>query len=137
MSLSNANQRRSTEILLDMKVEPGVDHPKYSIADEAKTLVEAQEDSAMTEELIGDLEAEARPERLSLTGIDRLIRRRTKRLCRTSMVTIDVPTAAEEVSAAQAIVEDKLGGRKRWSNPFGLLKNFSTEGVRHMRYSSK
>jgi hypothetical protein len=54
-----------------------------------------------------------------------------------SMVTIDVPTAAEEVSAAQAIVEDKLGGRKRWSNPFGLLKNFSTEGVWHMRYPSK
>ena len=124
-------------MLLDMKVEPGVGHPKYSIADETKTLDEAQEDSVMTEEAIGDSEAEARQERLSPTGIDRLIRCRTKRLRRMSMATIDVVTAAEEVSAAQAIVEDKLGGRKRWSNPFGLLKSFPAEGVWHMRYSPK
>src|SRR5947207_7680030 len=54
VSLGNANQRRSPEMLLDMKVEPGVGHPKYSIADETKTLDEAQEDSVMTEEAIGD-----------------------------------------------------------------------------------
>lgn len=139
MSLSTANQRRSTETFLDMKVEPGVDHPKYSIVNETKTLNEAPEDSAMTGGPIGGVEAEAEagPERLSLTGVDRLIRRGTKKLRRMSMATVDVPTAAEESSVGQVIAEDKLGGRKRWSNPLGLLKNFSTEGVRHMLYSSK
>ena len=35
------------------------------------------------------------------------------------------------------IVEERLDGRKRWSNPFGLLKSFSSDGVRHLLYSSK
>jgi hypothetical protein len=38
-------------------------------------------------------------------------------------------------------VEDRLGGgpggKKRWSNPLGVLKNLSAEGVRHLLYSSK
>jgi hypothetical protein len=137
MSLSTANQRRSTETFLDMKVEPGVGHPKYSMVDEAKTLNEAPEDSTMTRGQIGGVEAEAGPARLSLTGVDRLIRRGTKKLRRMSMATVDVPTAAEESFVGQVIAEDKLGGRKRWRNPLGLLKNFSTKGVRHMLYSSK
>jgi hypothetical protein len=137
MSLSTPNHRRSTETLLDVKVESDIDHPKYSIVDEAKTFNETLEDSAMTEGQMGGQEPEARPERPSLTGVDRLIRRGTKRLRRMSMATVDVPTAVEETSSAQLIVEEKLSGRKRWSNPLGLLKNFSTEGVRHLLYSSK
>jgi hypothetical protein len=36
-------------------------------------------------------------------------------------------------------VEGNLSGskRKRWSNPFGVLKGLSSEGIRHMLYSSK
>jgi hypothetical protein len=137
MSVTTNNHRRSTETLLDVKIESEVDHPKYSIVDESKALNETQEDGAVAEEQIGSQEPEARPERLSLTGVDRLIRRGTKKLRRMSMATVDVPTAAEETSSGRVTVEEKLGGRKRWSNPLGLLKNFSTEGVRLMLYSSK
>lgn len=35
-------------------------------------------------------------------------------------------------------IEQSLGGkRKRWSNPIGILKGLSSEGLRHMLYSSK
>jgi len=38
----------------------------------------------------------------------------------------------------QEIVEKGLGGKKkRWSNPIGILKGLSAEGLRHMLYSSK
>jgi hypothetical protein len=136
-SLSTANHRTSTETLLDVKLESGIDHPKYSIVDEAKTFNETREDPTETDEHIGGHEPEARPERPSLSGVDRLIRRGTKKLRRMSTVTVDVPTAVAESSSAQVIVEEKLGGRKRSSNPLGLLKNFAMEGVRHMLYSSK
>jgi hypothetical protein len=53
------------------------------------------------------------------------------------MATVDAPAAAEEISTVQVIVEDELGGRTRWNNPLGFLKNFSTEAVRQMLYSSK
>lgn len=37
-----------------------------------------------------------------------------------------------------SIVEQGLGGKKkRWSNPVGLLKGLSSEGFRHMLYSSR
>lgn len=36
------------------------------------------------------------------------------------------------------VIEQGLGGkRKRWSNPIGILKGLSSEGLRHMLYSSK
>jgi len=36
------------------------------------------------------------------------------------------------------MVEQGLGGKKkRWSNPIGILKGLSSEGLRHMLYSSK
>ena len=36
------------------------------------------------------------------------------------------------------IAQDRMGGSKKtWSNPFGFLKNLSTEKVRHLLYSSK
>ncbi|KAL9620869.1 MAG: hypothetical protein Q9160_004650 [Pyrenula sp. 1 TL-2023] len=35
------------------------------------------------------------------------------------------------------IVEEKLEGKKRWSNPLGLLRHISTDSVRHLLYSSK
>ena len=137
MSLATANHRRSAETLTDVKIEPEIDHSKYSTVDETKTLGGTQKDSAMTEESIGDQEADARPERLSLASVDRLIRRGAKDLRRLSMSTADVSIAAGETPSGQIFTEEKLGGRKRWSNPLGLLKNFSTEGVRHMLYSSK
>ncbi|EHY60380.1 hypothetical protein HRR83_000140 [Exophiala dermatitidis] len=38
----------------------------------------------------------------------------------------------------QEIVEDGLTGRKkRWSNPLGILRGLSAEGLRHMLYSSR
>lgn len=55
-SLSTANQRRATETLFDIKVEPGINPPKYSIVNETKALNEEQEDWAMTEEQIGGIE---------------------------------------------------------------------------------
>jgi hypothetical protein len=71
-----------------------------------------------------------------LTGVDCLVRRGTKTR-RMPIATLDVPITAEETSSGQVVVEEKLGGRKRWSNPLGLLKSFSTERVQHMLYSSK
>lgn len=35
------------------------------------------------------------------------------------------------------IVEEKLEAKKRWSNPLSLLKNISTDSMRHFLYSSK
>jgi hypothetical protein len=137
MGLSTANHMKSTETLPDVKLESDIDHPKYSIFDEAKAFNEPRQDSAETDESIGGHEPDARSERPSLMGVDHLIRRGTKELRRMSMATVDIPTAVGEPSAAQAFVEEKLGGRKRWSNPLGLLRNFSTEGIRHMLYSSK
>lgn len=43
-------------------------------------------------------------------------------------------------SDVKSMVEDKLlagCAKKRWSNPLGMLKNLSAEGVRHLLYSSK
>jgi hypothetical protein len=65
--------------------------------DETRTLNEPEEDSALTEEPTIEQRDEA-PERLSLTGVDRLIRRGTKSLRRMSMANLDVPIAAEETS---------------------------------------
>lgn len=37
----------------------------------------------------------------------------------------------------RGVVEEKLEGKKRWSNPLGLLRHISTDSVRHLLYSSK
>lgn len=137
VSLTTANRRRSTETFLDVSVESEADHPKYSIVDETKTLNETQEDSVMTEEQAGELEAEGRPERQSLPSVECLIRNGTKKLRRLSLATVGVPMVADETPPGQVDVEEKLGGRKRWSNPLSLLKNFATEGVQHLLNSSK
>jgi hypothetical protein len=44
-----------------------------------------------------------------------------------------------EKKQRQVSVEEALMGSKkrRWSNPFGLLKGLSAEGFRHMLYSTK
>ena len=65
--------------------------------DETRTLNEPEEDSALTEELTIEQRDEA-PERLSLTCVDRLIRRGTKSLRRMSTANLDVPVAAEQTS---------------------------------------
>ncbi|OAP64392.1 hypothetical protein AYL99_00364 [Fonsecaea erecta] len=45
---------------------------------------------------------------------------------------------AKETPEKPEIVEDGLAGRKkRWSNPLGILKVLSADGLRHMLYSSK
>ncbi|KIW31122.1 uncharacterized protein PV07_02800 [Cladophialophora immunda] len=44
----------------------------------------------------------------------------------------------KEVPEKPEIVEEGLAGRKkRWSNPLGILKVLSADGLRHMLYSSK
>jgi hypothetical protein len=137
MSLTTANQRRSNETPPNVRTKAAIGHPKYSMVDETKALNKTEEDSALTEEPTVERKDEAPPERRSLTGVDRLVRRGTKKLRRMSVATLDIPIAAEETSSGQIVVEEKLGGRKRWSDPLGLLKGFSTERVRHMFYSSK
>jgi hypothetical protein len=137
VSFTIANQRRSNETPLDVRTEAAIGHPKYSMVDETKALNETEEDSALTEEPTAERKDEAPPERPPLTGVDCLVRRGTKTPWRMSMATLEVPITAEETSSGQIVVEEKLGGRKRWSDPLGLLKSFSTERVRHMLYSSK
>jgi hypothetical protein len=45
---------------------------------------------------------------------------------------------AKDLVDKQQVVEETLGGRrKRWSNPLGMLKGFSAEGLRNILYSSK
>ena len=48
-----------------------------------------------------------------------------------------VSKVASEANEEKDIVERKPLGRKRWGNPLGVLKNISTESVRHLLYSSK
>ncbi|ETI19749.1 hypothetical protein G647_08762 [Cladophialophora carrionii CBS 160.54] len=44
----------------------------------------------------------------------------------------------KDISEKQEVVEEGLGGKKkRWSNPLGILKVLSGDGLRHMLYSSK
>ena len=137
-SLSTANHRRSSDTFLDVSAEKSeADHQKYSIVDDTKTMNETQEDSVMTEDPVGDHEPKARPERQSLTGVDRLIRRGTKRFRRMSMAAVDAPIVADETLSGHAIVEEKMGRRKRWNNPLSSLKDFAAGGVQHLLYSSK
>lgn len=43
-----------------------------------------------------------------------------------------------DIPEKQEIIEEGLGGKKkRWSNPLGILKVLSGDGLRHMLYSSK
>ncbi|KIW70132.1 hypothetical protein PV04_02433 [Phialophora macrospora] len=44
----------------------------------------------------------------------------------------------KDMPEKQEVVEEGLGGKKkRWSNPLGILKVLSGDGLRHMLYSSK
>jgi hypothetical protein len=96
-----------------VRIEAAIGHPKHSMMDETKALNETEETNAERKD-------EAPPERRSLTDDNRLVRRGTKRLRRMSMATLDVPIAVEEASSGQVVVEEKLGGRKRRSNPLGF-----------------
>lgn len=101
---------------------------------------EALEEEKLSEEMVEP------PSRLSFTASKKIRRRSTKRCRRVSKVGSQPmpetlprvsPEVLPEVSSETEIVEDKLGSKKRWSNPLGLLKNLSAEGMRHMLYSSK
>jgi hypothetical protein len=81
--------------------------------------------------------------RLSFTAMEKLRRRSTKRIRRVSKAGTEpapgVELAGSELpSAVGGMVEEKLGSgsRKRWSNPLGLLKNLSAEGMRSLLYST-
>jgi hypothetical protein len=91
MSPTTANHRKSNETPLAVRTEAAIGHPKYSIVDETKILNETEEDTALTEEPTTERKDEAPPERLSLTGVDRLIRHGTKNLRRMSVAALDVP----------------------------------------------
>lgn len=86
--------------------------------------------------------------RLSAAAIEKLRRRSTRRVRRVSKVgaEMDLEPGQEGVVETEVqispdkeigIVEGRLGKKKRWSNPLGLLKGLSSEGVRHLLYSSK
>ena len=43
----------------------------------------------------------------------------------------------DKIEKDELVEEGLVGRKKRWSNPIGRLKGLSTEGLRHMLYSSK
>ena len=64
----------------------------------------------------------------------------SRRLSKASIIELPPKPECSLLSSVleQEMVEDKLsGGRKRWSNPLGVLKSLSSDGVRHLLYSSK
>ena len=72
--------------------------------------------------------------RESISGLKGIARRGTlRRREQTKPPTREMPVA----DMAERDIVENLDGRKRWSNPLGLLKNFSSEGMRHLLYSSK
>lgn len=72
--------------------------------------------------------------RKSISGLKGVARRGTlRRREQTKPPATEIPVA----DMAERDVVENLDGRKRWSNPLGLLKNFSSEGMRHLLYSSK
>ena len=78
------------------------------------------------------------PSSLSLTGIEKLQRRSGTKNHRRQVSKAGTEPAPDVSSPEVELVEEKLGTRrKRWSNPLGVLKNLSTEGVRSLLYSSK
>ena len=78
------------------------------------------------------------PSRLSFTGIGKLRRRRSGTNKKGGRVSKAGTEPAPEASSPEVeAVENRLASRKRWSNPLGLLKNLSAEGIRHLLYSSK
>lgn len=138
-SITHPSHSMSNEALLEITLEANtrVEGQKDDNMNEVKVFDEAQMGMATMEDHFADQVVQVQTERLSLGGVDRLFRRGTKKSRRRSMATIDIPVAAEEALLEQDRVAEKLGGKKRWSNPLGLLRNFSTEGVRHILYSSK
>lgn len=85
--------------------------------------------------------------RISLTGPEGLLRRATKSKRRSSRAAVGLGpedsakkfySVSEKVvevgtqDEVDAVVEDKLRNRKRWSNPMGFLG----EGIKHMIFSS-
>jgi hypothetical protein len=81
--------------------------------------------------------AEKNSRRQSITGMDRLRRCGTEKSRRGSFTAHGVAEGATMKDSGIDMVEERLGGRKRWSNPLGMLKNISSEGIRNMLYSSK
>ena len=71
-------------------------------------------------------------------GFGGLLRRSTLRKQRPPSIAVtESAVAVESEPVVKDVVEEKLGGKKRWSNPLCWLKNTSTEGVRNILYSSK
>lgn len=78
------------------------------------------------------------PSRLSLTGIEKLHRRSGTKNYRRQVSKAGTEPAPDVSSPEGKLVGKKLRTRrKRWSNPLGVLKNLSTEGMRSLLYSSR
>lgn len=138
-SLTLVGSRFSHDTSQETKHEPEPQHPHDEpfsheiILDDHDELAEGEHASA---EMVPPPPPPP-PSRLSFTAIEKLRRRSgTKKGRRLSKAGTE--PAPDLVSPEGEIVEDKLGAsKKRWSNPLGLLKNLSAEGVRHLLYSSK
>ena len=68
-----------------------------------------------------------RPRRMSFNGMKGLKRRNTTKTRRNSRATLELPMGED---GAIGIAEEGMETRKRWSNPLGLLRSFSSDGVR-------
>lgn len=129
-SLTLVGSRFSHDTSLETKheIEHHVQHEPLShevILDDHDELGEGEK---LSEEIVPP------PSRLSFTAIEKLRWRSMKKGRRVSKAGTE---PAPEISPEIEIVEDKLASKKRWSNPLGLLKNLSADGVRHLLYSSK
>ncbi|KAF7503112.1 hypothetical protein GJ744_004321 [Endocarpon pusillum] len=78
------------------------------------------------------------PSRHSLTGVEKLHRRSGTKNYRRQISKAGTESVPDMSSPEVGLVEEKLRTRrKRWSNPLGVLKNLSTEGMRSLLYSSR
>lgn len=134
-SWTSAANKESFEIALNQSEDPnGVESDPATLKVEDES--EEDELEALREEFGSTAPISNSTRKLSLTGVRSLVRSGTRSRNRrySKAFLSDDPNAAPIDSH---LVEERLDGRKRWSNPLGFLKNVSSEGVRHLLYSSK
>lgn len=153
------NSKRSGEAFADIRRE-SPPMPVYQVKKDSQELegIVRQQGDLESEELNeAEIEKEGLPQltrmasvaskRLSTTGPEGLLRRGTKSKRRSSRAGIGLGpedpakkfySVSEKVAEVgtqdevDAVVEEKLRSRKRWSNPIGFLG----EGIKHMIFSS-
>ena len=81
------------------------------------------------------IEYQSTAQKMPFSGLNRILRRGTRKKRKTSIMTLDDDT--EELCAEKGFMEGKLGSKKRWSNSLGLLKGLSADRLKDIIYSSK